>query len=156
MQRIISQMKEQDKTPRKTNKWSGDRQPSRNRIQKTRVKMTRILEKEWEDARNIYWRLRRTKEQTEKDEQYTGRNQRQENWGRGTDTWQNCGNHCCKTEYRKKNEKKWRQPKRHPRQPLKTPTFALQGSQKEKRKRERTERILEETIAENFRNMERK
>ena len=36
------------------------------------------------------------------------------------------------------------------------PTFALEGSQEEKRKRERTERILEEIIAENFPNMERK
>ena len=41
----------------------------------------------------------------ETDEQYTRRNEEQNNWGRRTDKWpgkQNDGTHCCNTEYRKK------------------------------------------------------
>ena len=36
------------------------------------------------------------------------KNQEQNNWGRGMDKWpgeQNGGNHCCRKEYRKNNEK---------------------------------------------------
>ena len=65
--------------------------------------------KDWEDARNVYQRPRRTKEQTNRDEYYTRRNSQQNNWGRSIDKWpgeQNGGNHCCKTEYRKKRIKR--------------------------------------------------
>ena len=58
--------------------------------------------------------LGKTKEQTNRDEQCTKRNQQQNNWGRRMDEWpgrQNGGNHYCRTEYRKTMKKKWRQPK---------------------------------------------
>jgi len=61
----MSQMKEQDKSPEKTTKLSGDRQSPRKIIQNNDSenhpgswKMNR------EDARNVYQRPRRTKEQT--------------------------------------------------------------------------------------------
>ena len=43
------------------------------------------------------------------EKKYISRNQQQNNWGKRMDKWpggQNDENHCCKTEYRKKNEKK--------------------------------------------------
>ena len=42
------------------------------------------------------------------------RNQQQNNWGRRDKRpeEQSGGNHCHRTEYRKKNKKKWRQSKR--------------------------------------------
>ena len=61
-QRMMSQMKGQDKTPEKSSKWS---KPSRKRIQ------NKDGEDDWgswknnEDARNVYQRSRGTKEQTE-------------------------------------------------------------------------------------------
>ena len=73
------------------------------------------------------------------------------------DKWlgrQNAGNHCCRIEYRKKNEKKWRQNKRHlghwahqhwhPSW-CRTP----EGEETEKG----PEKIFKEIIAENFLNM---
>ena len=51
------------------------------------------------------------------------------------------GNHCCRTEERKKDEKKWGQPKR--------PKFTLWGGEKEKGPK----KIFEEVRAENFPNM---
>ena len=50
-------------------------------------------------------------------------------------------NHCCRTEERKKDEKKWGQPKR--------PKFTLWGGEKEKGPK----KIFEEVRAENFPNM---
>ena len=51
-------MKEQDKNPRKTNKWSGDKQPSRKRIQNNYSEddpgpRKKNGAKEQEDARNV-------------------------------------------------------------------------------------------------------
>ena len=66
-------MKGQDKNSRKTPTWSGDRQPSRKRIQNNDSEDDSESQKknggkDWEDARNVYQRPRRTKEQTNRDE----------------------------------------------------------------------------------------
>ena len=53
-------MEGQDKTPR-TTKWSGDKQPSRKRIQNNGSEGSG--ENSGEDAGNVYQKLRRTKEQ---------------------------------------------------------------------------------------------
>ena len=60
-------MKGQDKNPRKTTKWSRDKQPSRKRIQNIDSEdnpgsQEKNGGKDWEDAKNF---CRRTKEQTE-------------------------------------------------------------------------------------------
>ena len=73
------------------------------------MKMIQCLrrKKNGEDARNVYQRPRRTKEQTEMNNTLQGINSRitkAEEWI--NDSRQKGGNHCCKTEYRKKNEKK--------------------------------------------------
>ena len=65
-QKVMSQMRGQDKNLRKTTKWSGDRQSSRKRIQ-TNSKddpgfWAKNGGKDWEDDRNVYQRPRRTKE----------------------------------------------------------------------------------------------
>ena len=61
----MSQMMGQDKNPRKTTKWSGDRQPSRKIIQNNDSENDpRSWENNGEDARNVYQRPIRTKEQT--------------------------------------------------------------------------------------------
>ena len=63
-------MKGQDKTPeKKKTKWSGDRQHSRKIIQNNDTEddwgsWKKNGGKDWEDARNVYQRPRRTKEQT--------------------------------------------------------------------------------------------
>ena len=72
------------------------------------------------------------------------------------DKWpggQNGGNHCHRTEYRKKNEKKWRQPKR----PLGQNEMHQHSHYKGPRRRREKgpEKIFEETLAENFPNMEK-
>ena len=66
-QRIISQVKGQDKNPRKTTKWSDDRQPSRRRVQNNYSEDDPGSWKQnWEDARNVYQRPRKLKnKQTE-------------------------------------------------------------------------------------------
>ena len=63
-QKAICQMKGQDKTPEKTAKWSGDRQPSRKRVQNNDSEDDPgSQENNGGDARNAYQRPRRTKEQ---------------------------------------------------------------------------------------------
>ena len=67
-------------------------------------KMQEVFTKDLEELKN---------KQT--DEQYTRRDKQWDNWGRRMEKWpggQNGGNHCHRTEYRKRNEKKWRQPER--------------------------------------------
>ena len=69
----MSQMKGQDKNSRKTPTWSGDRQPSRKRIQNNDSEDDpeagkKNGGKDWEGARNVYLKPRRTKEQTNRDE----------------------------------------------------------------------------------------
>jgi len=54
-------------------KWGGDRQSSRKRIQNNDSEDDSESQKknggkDWEDARNVYQRPRRTKEQTNRDE----------------------------------------------------------------------------------------
>ena len=67
----MSQMKGQDKTPEKLN---GDRQPFRKRIQNNNSEDNLGSQKKnGEDARNVYQRSGRTKEQTEMNNN-TGRN----------------------------------------------------------------------------------
>ena len=58
--KVKSQMKEQDKNPRKTTNWSGDRQLSRKRIQNNDSKddsgsWKKNGGKDWEDARNVFF-----------------------------------------------------------------------------------------------------
>ena len=74
----MSQLKGQDKNPRKTTKGSGDRQPSRKRIQNNDSEdgpesWEKNGGKDWEDARNVY---QRTKEQTEMNNTLEGVNNR--------------------------------------------------------------------------------
>ena len=61
------------KPQKKTTKWSGDRQPSRKRIQNNDSEDLGSQKKNGEDARNVPQRPRWTKEQTEM-KQYTRRN----------------------------------------------------------------------------------
>ena len=66
----MSQMKEQGKTSEKKTKWSGDRKPSRKRIQNNESEgdpgsRKKNGGKDGEGARNVWKRPRRTKEQTE-------------------------------------------------------------------------------------------
>ena len=64
-QKIISKMKESQKNPRKTTKGNGDKQTSRKRIQNNENEgHPGFQKKNGEDARNVYQRPRRTKEQT--------------------------------------------------------------------------------------------
>ena len=75
----MSQMKGQDKSPRKPTKLSWDRQTFRKRIQNNdREDDPRSQEKNGgkggEDARNVYQRPRRTKEQTEMNNMLEGIN----------------------------------------------------------------------------------
>ena len=73
-------MKGQDKTLEKQPKWSGDRQHSRKKIQNNDSEDNPRSQKknggkDWKYAINVYQRPRRTKEETNRDEQYTRRNQ---------------------------------------------------------------------------------
>ena len=89
------------------------------------------------------------------DEKYTRRNQQQNNGGQRTDQWpggQNGGNPCHRVKYRKKNEKKWKQPK------TKKDLWAnikCTGIHKRvsEEKKEGPEEIFEEVRAENFPNV---
>ena len=72
-QKVMSQMKGQEKKSRKTSKWIGYRQSPRKRIQNNYSEddpgsWEKNGGKDWEDARNVYQRPRRTKEQTNRDE----------------------------------------------------------------------------------------
>ena len=69
-------------------------------------------------------------------------------WPRG----QNGGNHCYRTEYRKKNEKKWRQPKRTLGNIKHTNIHFIEVLEGEEREKE-PEQVSAEIIAENFPNM---
>ena len=58
MQRTLYQMKEQETPPRKTTKWSRNKQPSRKRIQNNDSEhdpgpRKKNGDKDWEDARNV-------------------------------------------------------------------------------------------------------
>ena len=102
------------------------RQPSRKRIQKCDSEdHPGSWKKNREDASNVYQRPRKTKKnkQTEMNNTLEGINSRITEAGEWvsdlvvtyrclTSIRQNGGNHYCWTEYRKKNEEKWRQPKR--------------------------------------------
>ena len=69
-------MKEQDKTPEKTIKWSGNRQTSRKRIQNNDGEDDLgTWKKNGKDAKNVYQKPRITKEQANRNEQYSRRNQ---------------------------------------------------------------------------------
>ena len=75
-QQAMSQMKRQDKNPRKTTKWSGDRQTSRKKnsdddCEDDPGSQEKNGGKHWEDVRNVYQRPKRTKEQTCRSESYT-------------------------------------------------------------------------------------
>ena len=75
-QRVMSQIKGQDKTPEKQlNEVETDKLPEKG-LRIIIMKMIQDLrkKKKREDARNVCQRPRRTKEQTNRDEQYTGRN----------------------------------------------------------------------------------
>ena len=66
-------------SPRKTTKLSGDRQPSRKRIQNNDSEddpgsQEKNGGKDWEGVRNVYQRPRRTKEQTEMNNMLEGIN----------------------------------------------------------------------------------
>ena len=74
-------MKEQDKSPEKQLDEM-NRKPPRKKIQNNDSdddsgSQKKYGGKDWEYARNVYQRPRRTKEQTNTDEQYTRRNQQQ-------------------------------------------------------------------------------
>ena len=79
-QRVTSSVKGQDKTPEKQlNEVETGNLPE-NKFRIMIVKMIRILilrfqKKNGEDARNVYQRPQRTKEQRNRGEQYTRRNQ---------------------------------------------------------------------------------
>ena len=99
-----------------------------------------------EDAKNVYQRPTRTKEQTEKN-----------NWDRSTGKWpggQNGGNHCCRTEYRKKNEKKWRS-LRDLWDSIKCTNIHILGVPQRKKRDKGPEKIFEVIIAEKLPNMEK-
>ena len=71
-QKVMSQMKGWDKNLRETTEQSGDRQPSRKRIQNNDSEgdpgsWEKNGGKDWEDAGNVYQRPRRTKEQINRD-----------------------------------------------------------------------------------------
>ena len=66
---------------------------------------------------------------------------------------QNGGNHCCRTKYRKRNEKKNEESIRDLWKTLNTPTFASQESQEEEEREKGPEKIFEKIIAENLPNM---
>ena len=101
-------MKRQDKSPRKPTKLSWDRQTFRKRIQNNDSEGDpRSQENNGENSRNIYQRPTRTTEQTEMNKIPEGISSRK--IGRRTDKrprGQNGRNHCHRTEYRRKNEKK--------------------------------------------------
>ena len=111
-QKVMSQARGQDKTPEKQlNEVEIGNLPEKE-FRIMTVKMIQGLRKKnggkgWEDARNVYQRPRRTKEwKTETNN--TRRSQQQNNLGRSTDKrpgGQNGGNHCHRTEYRKKEWK---------------------------------------------------
>ena len=91
-EKVMSQMKGQDKTPEKQrNEMIIGNLPEKE-FRVMTVKMIRDFRenngvKDWEDARNIYQRPTRTEEETNRDEEYTRRNQQQNNWDRRTDKW---------------------------------------------------------------------
>ena len=75
--RVMSQIKGQDKTQKKTNKQSRDRQPSRKIIQNNDSEDDPgSWENNEKDARNVYQRPTRTKEQTEMNNTLEGINSR--------------------------------------------------------------------------------
>ena len=72
-QKVMSQMKRQDKIPEKQLNEMEIRQSLRKRIQNNDSEDDLGSQKKnggkgWEDARNVYQRPRRTKEQTNRDE----------------------------------------------------------------------------------------
>ena len=90
---LVLSQEEMSTHPSSAPSWtSGDMQPSRKRIQNNVSKDDPgSREKNGEDAKNIYQRPKRTKEQTNRDEQHTRRNQWQDNWGVRTDLGFPCG-----------------------------------------------------------------
>ena len=69
-QKVTSHIKGQDKTPQKTTKLSGGRQPYRKRVQNNHSNDSGYQKKnggkDWEDARNVYQGLQELKhKQTE-------------------------------------------------------------------------------------------
>ena len=93
---------------------------------------------DWEGARDVSKDLQELKRN--RDECYTRSNPQENNQGRSTDKCpgrQKGENHCLRTEYKKKNEKKWRQPKRPLGQQLNA-WICIIGVPEERRERERT------------------
>ena len=75
-QRVLSQMKWQDKTPeRQLNEVEIGNFPEKRIWKSDSEDNPESLKKKREDSDNVYQRPRRTKEQTNRDEQYTRRNQ---------------------------------------------------------------------------------
>ena len=126
-QKVTSQMKGQDKIW-KTTKWSGNRQPSRKRIQNNdREDDLGSQKKNGDDARNICQRPRRTKKQTYGDEQYTRRNQ----WQNKAEDWKgNLEERMVEITAARQNMEKRMKKKNEDnlRDLWDMPTFALQGS----------------------------
>ena len=93
--------------PQKTTKWSGDRQLSRKIIQnKDSEDDSRSWKndggEDWEDARKVFQRPRRTKEQAEMNNKLEGIHRRiTEAEAQINDLEDIAGNHCHRTEYRK-------------------------------------------------------
>ena len=74
---VISQIKEQDKTPEKQlNEMKlGNFSGKKKVIIIIKIMIVKVIQ----DLGNIYQRIRKTKEQSNRDEQYTRRNQQQNN-----------------------------------------------------------------------------
>ena len=107
--------KEASYNSRITTKWSGDRQSPRKRIQNNDSKddpgsQKKNGGKDWEDARNVYQRPKRTKEQTEMNNTLEGIIEVEEQINDLEDRMVEIIATEQNTE--KKSEKKWRQPER--------------------------------------------
>ena len=104
------------KTP-KTIKWSRDRHLSRKRIQNNDIEDDPGSQKQnRENARNVYQRSRRTKEQTEMNNTLEGIDSRimeaEERINDLKDRMAEITTAEQNTEKKRKKKKKWRQPKR--------------------------------------------
>ena len=131
-QKIMAQMKGQDKTPeKKKTKWSEDRQSCRKRNQNDSEddsgSQKKNGDKDWEDARNVYQRPRRTKEQTEMNNTSEGINSRitkAEEWINGLED-RMVEITAVEQNIEKRMKKKWRHHKRTSGTTLNTTTFAF-------------------------------
>ena len=165
----MSQMKGQDEPLEKT-KWSGDRQLSRKRIQNIYSKMIQDLGKTMEKmqemfAENIFTRTTRTKELWLELQELKHQQPEMNN------TLEGINNKITEVEERisdlkdgmveitaieqnieKKNEKKWRQPKRPLGQHQMQQHLHYRGLRSRREREKGPEKIFEGIIAENFPN----